>query len=100
MENIGANGEGKAYLSVTFAEQARVETRFTAFADQFDNTLIPESSPFFSTILPLKAGDVVKFSAKFLRGRDTCLQQGNLTDIFYSIDPEFIVRFTNVELNK
>ena len=45
----------------------------------------------------IKKGDKVKFSAKFIKGRDTCLRQGNLTETYYGTDPEFIVRFSKVE---
>jgi hypothetical protein len=97
VKNIGANGEGKAYITIEIAEDARVKTWNNAFSDSSDKTLIPESSPIFSQIVPLDKGDKVKFSAKFLRGRDTCLKQGNLTEYFYGRDPEFIVQFTKIE---
>ena len=97
VKKIGANGEGKAYITIEIAEDARVKTWNNAFSDSSDNTLIPDSSPIFSKIVPLDKGDKVKFSAKFLRGRDTCLKQGNLTEYFYGRDPEFIVQFTKIE---
>ena len=94
---IGANGEGKAYITIEIGDDARVQTWNNAFSDIGDNTLIPETNPIFAKIVPLDKGDKVKFSAKFLRGRDTCLKQGNLTEYFYGRDPEFIVQFTKIE---
>ncbi len=100
IEEIGANGEGKAHVSITIADDIKVKTWNNAFSDLFDDTLIPESSPVFAQVLPLEDGNKIKFSAKFLRGRDTCLKQGNLTDFYYGREPEFIVQITNVELIK
>jgi hypothetical protein len=100
IDEIGANGEGKAHLSITIADDIKVRTWNNAFSDLFDDTLIPESSPVFAQVLPLEDGNKIKFSAKFLRGRDTCLKQGNLTDFYYGREPEFIVQITNVELVK
>jgi len=97
IRDIGANGEGKAYLTIVIGEDARVQTWNNAISDIGDDTLIPSTNPIFDVILPLEEGDKVKFSAEFLRGRDTCLKQGNLTETFYGTDPEFIVRFTKIE---
>ena len=100
IDEIGANGEGKAHISITIADDMKVKTWNNAFSDLFDDTLIPESSPVFAQVLPLEDGNKIKFSAKFLRGRDTCLKQGNLTDFYYGREPEFIVQITSVELIK
>ena len=100
IDEIGANGEGKAHISITIADDMKVRTWNNAFSDLFDDTLIPESSPVFAQVLPLEDGNKIKFSAKFLRGRDTCLKQGNLTDFYYGREPEFIVQITSVELIK
>lgn len=98
IERIGANGEGKAYLTLEIGEDARVQTWNNAFSDIGDNTLIPENSEVFAVIVPLTEGDRVRFSATFLKGSDTCLKAGNFTETFYGIDPEFIVRFTQVSV--
>ena len=100
IDEIGANGEGKAHISITIADDMKVRTWNNAFSDLFDDTLIPESSPVFAQVLPLEDGNKIKFSAKFMRGRDTCLKQGNLTDFYYGREPEFIVQITSVELIK
>jgi hypothetical protein len=97
IKNVGANGEGKAYITIEIGDDARVQTWNNAFSEIGDNTLIPDTNPIFDVIVPLEKGDSVKFSAKFLKGRDTCLKQGNLTEFFYGRDPEFIVQFTKIE---
>jgi len=97
IKNVGANGEGKAYVDIEIADRIRVQTWNNAFSDIGDNTLISTSSAFFDDLVAMKEGDLVTFSATFLRGSNSCLKKGNLTDIFYGISPEFIVRFSDVK---
>jgi hypothetical protein len=96
IDNVGANGEGKAYVEIKIADNVKVKTWNNAFSDLNDGTLIPETSKFFNSLVALKKGDLVTFSATFLRGDNFCLKKANLTQTFYAIDPGFIVRFTNV----
>jgi len=96
IDNVGANGEGKAYVEIKLADNVKVKTWNNAFSDSGDGTLIPETSKFFNSLVALKKGDLVTFSATFLRGDNFCLKKANLTQTFYAIDPGFIVRFTNV----
>jgi hypothetical protein len=95
-DNVGANGEGKAYVEIKIADNVKIKTWNNAFSDSGDGTLIPETSNFFNSLVALKKGDLVTFSATFLRGDNFCLKKANLTQTFYAIDPGFIVRFTNV----
>ena len=96
IDNVGANGEGKAYVEIKLADNVKVKTWNNAFSDLNDGTLIPETSKFFNSLVALKKGDLVTFSATFLRGDNFCLKKANTTQTFYAIDPGFIVRFTNV----
>ena len=96
IDNVGANGEGKAYVEIKIADNVKIKTWNNAFSDLSDGTLIPETSKFFNSLVALKKGDLVTFSATFLRGDNFCLKKANLTQTFYAIDPGFIVRFTNV----
>jgi hypothetical protein len=96
IDNVGANGEGKAYVEIKLADNVKVKTWNNAFSDSGDGTLIPETSKFFNSLVALKKGDLVTFSATFLGGDNFCLKKANLTQTFYAIDPGFIVRFTNV----
>lgn len=97
IKNVGANGEGKAYVDIEIADRIRVQTWNNALSDIGDNTLIPTSSKFFNDLVAMAEGDLVTFSATFLRGSNSCLKKGNLTDIFYGISPEFIVRFSDIK---
>lgn len=96
IKNVGANGEGKAYVDIEIADRIRVQTWNNAFSDIQDNTLIPTSSNFFDDLVAMTEGDLVTFSGAFLRGDNSCLKKGNLTDIFYGLSPEFIFRFSDI----
>jgi hypothetical protein len=96
IDNVGANGEGKAYVEIKIADRITIKTWNNALSDFSDNTLIPTSSDFFNNLVAMKDGDLVKFSATFLKGSNSCLTKANMTEIFYGISPEFIVKFSNV----
>jgi hypothetical protein len=95
--NIGANGEGKAYVEIELADDVRVKTWNNAFSDLNDNTLIPTSASFFDRLVALTEDTKVVWSAKFLSDNDSCLKKANFTDVFYGIDPQFVVRFSDIK---
>jgi hypothetical protein len=95
--NIGANGEGKAYVEIELADDVRVKTWNNAFSDLNDNTLIPTSASFFDRLVALTEDTKVIWSAKFLSDDDSCLKKANFTDVFYGIDPQFVVRFSDIK---
>lgn len=97
VKNVGANGEGKAYLEIEIANDIRVQTWNNALSDIFDNTLIPTSSKFFDRLVAMQKGDLVYWSAKFLSDSNSCLKGANLTEYFYGKDPKFIVDFKDVK---
>lgn len=99
IKNVGANSEGKAYVDIEIADRVRLQTWNNAFSDIGDNTLIPTSSKFFNNLVAMNKGDLVTFSGTFLRGSNSCLKKGNLTDVFYGISPEFKMRFSNITTN-
>jgi hypothetical protein len=96
IDSVGANGEGKAYVEIKIADRITIKTWNNAFSDLSDNTLIPTTSNFFNDLVSMKDDDLVNFSATFLKGSNSCLKKANLTETFYGISPEFIVKFSNV----
>lgn len=96
IKDVGANGEGKAYLEIELADDIRVQTWNNALSDIFDNTLIPTSSKFFDRLVAMNEGDLITWSAKFLSDSNSCLKGANLTEYFYGKDPKFIVDFRDV----
>jgi len=99
VNNVGANGEGKAYVYIEIADKVKVMTWNNAFSDISDDTLIPTSSKFFDKLVAMKKGDLVTFSATLLKSSNSCLKKGNLTEFFYGQRPEFIARFSDVTKN-
>lgn len=93
---IGANNDGLAHVEIEIADSVKVQTWNNAFSDLTDNTLIPTSAPFFGTLTALSEGDLVTFSAESVPEDTSCLKRANLTAAFYAIDPNFIVRVTDV----
>lgn len=97
---VGANGEGKAHVEIELADDVRVKTWNNAFSDISDNTLIPTTSKFFDDLVAMSEDTTVKWSGKFLSGDDFCLKKANLTNVFYARDPQFIVRFSDIQSTK
>jgi hypothetical protein len=98
IRDVGANGEGNAHVDIELADNVRVKTWNNSFSDLFDNTLIPPSSKFFDNLVTMKDGDKVTWSGRFLSSSRSCLKKGNLTNTFYGIDPQFIVKFSDIKL--
>lgn len=99
INNVGANGEGKAYVYVEIADKVKVITWNNSFSDISDDTLIPTSSKFFDKLVAMQKGDLVTFSARLLKSSNSCLKKGNLTEFFYGERPEFVARFSDVTKN-
>lgn len=94
--NIGANNDGLATVEIELADGVKIQTWNNAFSDSSDNTLIPPSAPFFSTLVGMSEGALVTFSADSVPSDTSCLKKANLTEAFYAIDPNFIVHFSDV----
>ena len=97
VKDVGANGEGKAYVAVDIDDNIHVQTWNNAFSDLSDNTLIPEGSPFFDTLTQLVPGDKVTISGSFVGESGSCVKTSNMTEVFGVADPQFIARFSRVE---
>jgi hypothetical protein len=99
VDNVGANGEGKAYVYVEIAEKVKVITWNNSFSDISADTLIPTSSKFFDKLVAMQKGDLVTFSATLLKNSNSCLKKGNLTEYFYGERPEFVAKFSDITKN-
>ena len=96
IHDIGANGDGYAWVNVEIAPTVVVQTWNNAFSDIGSDTLIHQDASFFQTLVPMKTGQKITFSGDFLSSSASCLDKENLTQTFYAIDPNFIFRFSNV----
>ncbi|MFD6177140.1 MULTISPECIES: DUF2510 domain-containing protein [unclassified Isoptericola] len=94
--DVGANGEGKAWVEIEVAPNITVQTWNNALSDTFDDTLIPPGSSMFDNLVAMKSGDKVTFSGEFVRDDDACVQTTNITQHFSGVDPQFLMRFTAV----
>jgi hypothetical protein len=96
IHNIGANGDGYAYVEIEIAPTVVVQTWNNDFSDANDSTLIKPDESFFSTLVPMKEGSKVEFSGALLGSSSSCLEKANLTQLFYGLDPNFIARFSDI----
>lgn len=96
IDDVGANGEGKAYVSIDLGSDVKFQTWNNAFSDSGDNTLIPPGSALFNHLVALAPGDKVVFSGNFVPGDGACLKTSNMTEYFSATSPEFVTRFTDV----
>jgi len=96
VHNIGATGDGNAYIEVEIAPTVVVQTWNNALSDLSDHTLIQPGSSLFQTLAPMKVETKVSFSGDFLTSSGSCLERGNATEIFYGTDPNFVFRFSDI----
>lgn len=94
--DVGANGEGKAYLEVEVAPSVKLQTWNNAYSDRTDKTLIPSGSALFDRLVKLEKGKKVTISGTFIAADNPCIKTSNLTEAFRAADPDFIVHFTDV----
>lgn len=94
---IGSNSDGFAHVEIELADGVRVKTWNNSFSDISDNTLIPPSADFFDNLVATSEDTVVTWTGRFAAGDSFCLKKANLTQTFYGIDPQFIVKFSNIE---
>jgi hypothetical protein len=94
---IGSNSDGYAHVEIELADGVRVKTWNNSFSDISDNTLIPPSADFFDNLVATSEDAVVTWTGRFAAGDSFCLKKANLTQTFYGIDPQFIVKFSNIE---
>jgi hypothetical protein len=94
---VGSNSEGFAHVEIELADGVRVKTWNNAFSDIGDDTLISPSADFFDNLVAMSEDTVVTWTGRFAAGDSFCLKKANLTQTFYGIDPQFIVKFSNIE---
>ena len=99
IKKIGANNEGKAYVSVALNRDLQLQTWNNAVSDTFDNTLIPPDSPLYNTLLSMKQGQEVKFSGHFLTSpyeNEDYYKESSLSMAGAMLSPEFLFQFDEI----
>ena len=98
VEKVGANGDGYGVLEIEIADDLVLKTWNNAFSDIGDGTLIEPSSSLFDKILPLQGGELVRFSGQFMDGSNHCLKDSRLSDYGRANNPDFIVKFRELDV--
>ena len=93
---IGANNDGLAHVKIEIADGIVLQTWNNAFSDVMDGTLIPPGTPAFDNLLAMEEGTKVNFSGQTVGSDTACIKGANITDTFYMIDPNFIVRIADI----
>lgn len=94
---LTTNTKGKGIATVKIAEDAYVKTWNNAFSDIAHGTLIDADSAVFRKLAMLTEGARVKFSGRFFASNDDCLREASLTLRGSVLEPEFIIRFTDIQ---
>ena len=97
IRTLSSNGDGKGVLSIAIGDKVEVKTWNNSFSDVFDNTLLDPASSIFQTLTALKTGQKVKFSGEFVTSAIDCVKESSLTMAGSMTEPEFILRFKDVQ---
>lgn len=96
---IDANSDGKGVLSIEIEKNITVKTWNNDISDSDTQTMLAPGSPIFQKVSQMKVGQQVKFSGDFFQGSDgECLLEGSLSLDGKITDPEFIFRFSAVDI--
>jgi hypothetical protein len=96
--DLSTNGDGDGVLSIKIAESAHLKTYNNSVSDYATGTLIKANSSIYRDLLKLKIGETVRFSGTFFAGGIDCFQEQSMTLQGSITDPEFLFRFSRVEL--
>ena len=96
VDTLDSNSDGKGVLAVLLAKDITLKTWNNAISDSFDNTLIKPNSALFNAASSLKVGQQVKFTGKFYRDDDDCIEEGSLSLDGKLSSPEYIFKFSAI----
>ncbi|EEA96667.1 hypothetical protein PJE062_1505 [Pseudovibrio sp. JE062] len=97
LEQLTSNSDGLGVISVRLADGVTVKTWNNAFSDIGDNTLIEPSSALFSKVAELDKNQRIRFSGRFFSSDLDCIKEPSISLRGSMTDPEYIMRFYNVE---
>ncbi|KMQ73997.1 hypothetical protein [Marinobacter subterrani] len=90
LERLETNGDGNGIVVIRANSHTTFQTWNNAYSDAQYNTLIPNGSELYTKVAQLSVGAPVRFSGNIV-------SEGSATERGSVIEPEFIVRFSNVE---
>ena len=98
IEEMTTTSKGNACLKILLeGRPIKIETYNNELSDIGDNTLIPMNSDLFNKVADLKTGMMVKVSGQFLSDEQDFIKEISLTEEGSMTEPEFIVKFTQVD---
>jgi hypothetical protein len=97
VNELSSNNDGWGVLTVEIDDSLSVATHNNSFSDSFFATLIDPSTELFRTASSLEKNQIVRFSGVFDRAENDCLSEISLTQAGAMRDPQFIIRFQNIE---
>ncbi len=102
LDELGTNGEGKAYVSIKLegSDKIKVKTWNNAVSDIEGGTLIPMDTQMYSVLSRLSTGQTVAFSGSFLPSGQDGFRETSLTESGSMTDPDFLMLFSSIQLSQ
>ena len=98
INELSTNSEGKAILSVRINPNIEIKTWNNALSDMASNTLIDQGSAIYNQLMDLAVGQQIYFTGYFFSGDEDFLQETSMTEKGAMVNPEFLMKFTNVTI--
>ncbi|HOD53513.1 MAG TPA: hypothetical protein PKJ08_03190 [Candidatus Cloacimonadota bacterium] len=97
--SLSTNTEGKAALEIELLNtDIKIITWNNTLSDWDTNTLIPQDSKLFNSLLNMKEGDTVIFSGRFFADEKDGIIFCNLTELGAMTSPEILMKFESVSI--
>jgi hypothetical protein len=100
MDYIGTNSDGSAYIKIKLNNDLTLSTWNNALSDRGDNTMIEVNTELYNKIGLMKKGQKVVFSGSFFPSDQDTIREHSLTIYGSMKDPDFLFKFSDVELVK
>ena len=106
VDQIDGDDRGNGILGVLVGTYFRLHPWNSGILDDLEaatshkRSMIPAGSPLFDIAASLRKGQTIKFDGEFFPDKTTCLRETSLTRDGSMRAPEFLFRFTRIELIK
>lgn len=93
---LSTNSDGNGILYIDIGDKILFTTFNNSFSDASYGTLIETKTSLYSKLLPLQVGNIVRFSGTLFSNKKDCFLESSLSVATSVRNPEFIIRFTDV----
>ena len=97
IEAIESVGVEYAYVSISICKNVTIKTWNNEFSDMFDKSLIHIDSELYERIIDLEKGNSVITSGSFTKSDTDYFQETSITDSGSLTEPEYLVKFGEIE---